>query len=174
MDILNLLSLPFKLIWSIVTLPFNIAGFVIHWTWTLVIFPVNLVWNIGKTLLGTAISVILFFTNPFGVPSQQYPVEPLSTLSVSAPLSQVKSPSTITNYQLSNAVSEDETVFSQKFQSDQQAQQHCPDDTVVWVNLKTRVYHRRGQRWYGNTNQGAYECMKGANSEGDRPSMNGQ
>ncbi|PHM06884.1 hypothetical protein CK516_30540 [Nostoc sp. 'Peltigera malacea cyanobiont' DB3992] len=99
MDILNLLSLPFKLIWNIISFPFNllfnIVGFVIHWTWTLVIFPVNLVWNIGKTLLGTAMSVILFFTNPFGVPSQNYAVDPSSTLSVSVPFSQVKSSSTI-------------------------------------------------------------------------------
>jgi hypothetical protein len=78
-----------------------------------VIFPVNLVWNIGKTLLGTAMSVILFFTNPFGVPSQNYAVDPSSTLSVSVPFSQVKSSSTITNYQLTDAVSEAETAFTQ-------------------------------------------------------------
>lgn len=73
----------------------------------------NLVWNLGKTLLGTAISVILFFTNPFGVPSQNYAVDPSSTLSVSVPFSQVKSSSTITNYQLNDAVSEAETAFTQ-------------------------------------------------------------
>ncbi len=63
---------------------------------------------------------------------------------------------------------------SPQFQTDQQAQRHCPKDTVVWVNLNTGVYHYRGQRWYGNTNHGAYECMKEANKEGDRPTRNGQ
>jgi hypothetical protein len=40
------------------------------------------------------------------------------------------------------------------FQNEQAAQQHCPDDTVVWLNLPTGVYHFKGQRWYGNTNRG--------------------
>ena len=63
---------------------------------------------------------------------------------------------------------------SPRFQSDRQAQQHCPKDTVVWVNTKTGVYHFKGQRWYGNTNQGAYECRTEANTEGDRATRNGQ
>ena len=40
-----------------------------------------------------------------------------------------------------------------QFQSEQEAQQHCPQDTVVWVNTKT---------------EGAYECREEANIEGDR------
>jgi hypothetical protein len=61
-----------------------------------------------------------------------------------------------------------------QFQSDQDAQQHCPDDKVVWVNTKTGVYHFKGQRWYGATKEGAYECSKDANGEGDRATKNGQ
>lgn len=63
---------------------------------------------------------------------------------------------------------------AQQFQSEQQAQKHCPNDTVVWVNTKTGVYHFKGQRWYGNTKDGAYECRKEANKEGDRGTRNGQ
>jgi hypothetical protein len=63
---------------------------------------------------------------------------------------------------------------SPQFQSEQAAKQHCPSDTVVWVNTKTGVYHFKGQRWYGNTNEGAYECRKDANIEGDRATRNGQ
>ena len=63
---------------------------------------------------------------------------------------------------------------SPHFQSEQEAQQHCPDDTVVWVNTKTGVYHFKGQRWYGNTKEGAYECRKEADGEGDRATHNGQ
>ncbi|MFL9998606.1 hypothetical protein PQR34_44610 [Paraburkholderia sediminicola] len=61
-----------------------------------------------------------------------------------------------------------------QFQSEQQARQHCPRDTVVWVNTKTGVYHFKGQRWYGNTREGAYECRGEANDEGDRATRNGQ
>jgi hypothetical protein len=37
----------------------------------------------------------------------------------------------------------------------QEAQQHCPDDLIVWLDLPTRTYHYRGQRWYGSTKNGA-------------------
>src|ERR1700677_3629027 len=46
----------------------------------------------------------------------------------------------------------------QQFQTEQQAQEHCPQDTVVWLNTNSGVYHFRGQRWYGNTKSGAYVC----------------
>jgi len=60
------------------------------------------------------------------------------------------------------------------FQSEQGAKKHCPKDIVVWVNTKTGVYHFKDERWYGNTNEGAYECRKDADGEGDRATRNGQ
>jgi hypothetical protein len=60
------------------------------------------------------------------------------------------------------------------FNTEQQAQQHCPTDTVVWLNLPTGVYHFQGQRWYGNTKAGAYVCEKEADAAGDRATRNGQ
>ena len=63
---------------------------------------------------------------------------------------------------------------TQHFQSEQEAKQHCPNDTVVWVNTKTGVYHLKGERWYGMTKEGAYECRKEADAEGDRLTRNGQ
>jgi len=60
------------------------------------------------------------------------------------------------------------------FQSEQEAKAHCPHGTVVWVNTKSGVYHFKGQRWYGNTNRGAYLCRKEADAEGDRATKNGQ
>jgi hypothetical protein len=48
------------------------------------------------------------------------------------------------------------------FPTQQQAEQHCPADTVVWLNLPTGIYHFQGQRWYGNTNSGAYVCQREA------------
>ena len=60
------------------------------------------------------------------------------------------------------------------FHSEQEAKQHCPNDTIVWVNTKTAVYHLRGERWYGATKDGAYVCRKEADAEGDRMTRNGQ
>jgi hypothetical protein len=63
---------------------------------------------------------------------------------------------------------------AQHFQSEHSAQQHCPEDTIVWVNTKTGVYHLKGERWYGATKDGAYVCRKEADGEGDRMTRNGQ
>jgi hypothetical protein len=63
---------------------------------------------------------------------------------------------------------------AQHFPSEQSAQQHCPQDTVGWVNTKTGVYHLKGERWYGSTKEGAYVCRMDADAEGDRMTKNGQ
>ena len=56
----------------------------------------------------------------------------------------------------------------QKFSTEQAAKSHCPTDTVVWLNLRTGIYHYKGQSWYGNTKSGAYVCQKEADQAGDR------
>jgi hypothetical protein len=61
-----------------------------------------------------------------------------------------------------------------QFTAEKTAQQHCPADIVVWLNLPTGIYHFQGQRWYGNTKRGAYVCKKEADKAGDRPTRNGQ
>lgn len=60
------------------------------------------------------------------------------------------------------------------FTTEQEAQQHCPRDTVVWLNLPSGIYHFKGQRWYGNTKRGAFVCKKEADGAGDRATRNGQ
>jgi hypothetical protein len=40
------------------------------------------------------------------------------------------------------------------FQYEQQAQQHCPGNDVVWAVL--RSYNVKGERWYGRTKSSAY------------------
>ena len=60
------------------------------------------------------------------------------------------------------------------FPTEQQAQRHCPADTVVWLNLPSGIYHFKDERWYGNTKSGAYVCQREADSAGDRASRNGQ
>jgi hypothetical protein len=55
---------------------------------------------------------------------------------------------------LSYAVGQDYTVNSvvetglTLFKAEEQAQKHCPQDTVVWLNLPSGIYHYKGQRWY--------------------------
>ena len=48
----------------------------------------------------------------------------------------------------------------EQFDSEQAAQQHCPSDTVVWMNLHSKSVHAKGQPWYGKTQSGAYICRK--------------
>jgi hypothetical protein len=55
------------------------------------------------------------------------------------------------------------------FHAEQEAQKHCPKDTVVWVNLKSGIYHWKGQVWYANTNAGAFVCKTEADANGMRP-----
>jgi hypothetical protein len=60
------------------------------------------------------------------------------------------------------------------FDSASSAQRHCPNDTVVWLNIPSGIYHYAGERWYGNTKNGTYVCEKAAIAAGDRASRNGQ
>ncbi len=49
---------------------------------------------------------------------------------------------------------------AEQFGSEQAAQQHCPDDAVVWLNLRSGNVHSKGTKWYGKTQGGAYVCKK--------------
>jgi hypothetical protein len=44
----------------------------------------------------------------------------------------------------------------------------CADDTVVWGNSDTRVFHLAGSRFYGKTQDGAYLCRSAAELAGYR------
>ncbi len=60
------------------------------------------------------------------------------------------------------------------FPTESKAQQHCPSDIVVWLNLPSMIWHSKGTRWYGVTKSGAYVCRAEAAAEGARGSRNGQ
>jgi hypothetical protein len=62
----------------------------------------------------------------------------------------------------------------EQFGTEAQAQQHCPKDTVVWLNVPTMIWHYKGQRWYGNTKHGTYVCEKEAAASGARGTRNGE
>jgi len=55
-----------------------------------------------------------------------------------------------------------------EFSTESEAKAHCPGDTVVWANTKSRIYHFGGHRGYGSTKAGAYMCEKDTAAAGIR------
>ena len=80
----------------------------------------------------------------------------------------------VSAYQTQNSSSSSSSTGNkglQSFSTEQLAKQHCPTDTVVWLNHQTGVYHFKGDHWYGNTKSGAYACQKEADKAGDRATL---
>lgn len=59
------------------------------------------------------------------------------------------------------------------FRYQDQAQRHCPSDTVVWLDFGKRTYYSKGQRKYGWGSNGSYVCRNEARSGGYRRSLIG-
>jgi hypothetical protein len=59
-----------------------------------------------------------------------------------------------------------------QYATEPEAQAACPSDAVVWVNLRSGVYHVSGSRSYGQTKQGAYMCQKDSVGAGFHPPKN--
>ena len=47
-----------------------------------------------------------------------------------------------------------------QYGSEAEARAACANDPIVWVNLRSKVYHEFGSRNYGATKAGAYMCQK--------------
>jgi hypothetical protein len=62
------------------------------------------------------------------------------------------------------------TLEGGQFADETSAKARCPTDTVVWVNLPSKVYHFAGTKNYGTTKRGAYMCEKEAIAAEDRAS----
>jgi hypothetical protein len=54
------------------------------------------------------------------------------------------------------------TLEAGQFADEASAKIRCPTDTVVWVNLPSKIYHFAGTKSYGTTKRGAYMCEKEA------------
>jgi len=63
-------------------------------------------------------------------------------------------------------------VADNEFTTEALAKAHCPADTVVWVNLKSKVYHYADTADYGKTKKGAYMCEKETAGAGYRAAKN--
>jgi hypothetical protein len=55
-----------------------------------------------------------------------------------------------------------------QYTSEADAKVRCPADSVVWVNLKSKVYHVSTSKTYGKTKTGAYMCEKESVAAGFR------
>jgi hypothetical protein len=52
------------------------------------------------------------------------------------------------------------------FQTEQQAQTHCPKDIVVWLDAQNGLYYLKGNGSYGRSNAGRYACRAEADAAG--------
>lgn len=59
------------------------------------------------------------------------------------------------------------------FRYEAQAQRHCPDDTVVWLDFRKRIYYFKRQSRYGQGSTGSFVCREEARSGGFRRSLLG-
>jgi hypothetical protein len=55
-----------------------------------------------------------------------------------------------------------------------QAQQHCPNDSVVWLDFKKRIYYLQGQRLYARGRTAMYVCREEARKNRYRRSLLGR
>lgn len=54
-----------------------------------------------------------------------------------------------------------------------QAQRHCPDDTVVWLDFRKGIYYAKRQTRYAQGSTGSFVCRDEARSNGYRRSLLG-
>lgn len=59
------------------------------------------------------------------------------------------------------------------FRYEAQAQRHCPGDTVVWLDFRTRRYYLKGQKRYAIGETGSFVCRNEARDSGYRRSLSG-
>ena len=70
------------------------------------------------------------------------------------------------------ARSSSKATGANQYATEAQAKARCSSGTVVWANLKSKIYHFAGHKDYGNTKEGAYMCERDATSEGIRAAKN--
>lgn len=91
-------------------------------------------------------------------PAPQKPAPTTTAAPVPAPAPQTSAPK------------DNATLEAGQFADEASAKARCPTDTVVWVNLPSKIYHFAGTKSYGTTKRGAYMCEKEAIAAEDRAS----
>ena len=59
------------------------------------------------------------------------------------------------------------------FRYESQAQRHCPEGTVVWLDFRSGRYYLKGQRRYASGYTGSFACRNEARDSGYRRSLLG-
>ncbi len=59
------------------------------------------------------------------------------------------------------------------FRYEAQAQRHCPDDTVVWLDFRKGIYYLKRHNRYAQGSTGSFVCREEARSNGYRRSLLG-
>jgi hypothetical protein len=59
------------------------------------------------------------------------------------------------------------------FRYEAQAQRHCPNDAVVWLDFAKGVYYLKGQKRYARGATGSFVCRDEARGSGYRRSLFG-
>lgn len=118
-------------------------------------------------------------TTPGPAPTTAAPTPPPSrpaspaTQAAPAPAPQKPAPTTTaapSSAQQPSAPKGNATLETGQFADETSAKARCPTDTVVWVNLPSKVYHFAGTKNYGTTKRGAYMCEKEAIAAEDHAS----
>ena len=60
------------------------------------------------------------------------------------------------------------------FRYEEQAQRHCPEDTIVWLDFRTRRYYSSGQKRYARGFDGSFVCLQEARNSQYRRSLLGR
>jgi hypothetical protein len=114
---------------------------------------------------------------PKPAPAAPPPSRPAPTATQAAPAPAPQKPAPTTTAapapapaHQTSAPKDQATLEAGQFADEGSAKAHCPTDTVVWVNLPTKIYHFAGTKSYGTTKRGAYMCEKEAIVAEDRAS----
>ena len=59
------------------------------------------------------------------------------------------------------------------FRYEAQAQRHCPDDAVVWLDFRKGIYYAKQQKRYARGSTGSFVCREEARENGYRRSLLG-
>jgi hypothetical protein len=112
---------------------------------------------------------------PKPTPAAPPPSRPAPTATQAAPAPAPQKPTPTTTVapapaRQTSAPKDRATLEAGQFADEASAKARCPTDTVVWVNLPSKIYHFAGTKSYGTTKRGAYMCEKEAIAAEDRAS----
>lgn len=112
---------------------------------------------------------------PKPTPAAPPPSRPAPTATQAAPAPAPQKPAPTTTAApapapQTSAPKDQATLEAGQFADEASAKARCPTDTVVWVNLPSKIYHFAGTKSYGTTKRGAYMCEKEAIAAEDRAS----